>query len=96
MHRHVLSETEREIIRQYLEDGTRLAGYYQLRHRLRSYQPTLQRDVTLMSKFVLALIPSESEISPYLEQLIELFGKVEEWFEKNKSSLDDLWKEKKE
>ena len=94
MHRQILSETERGIIRQYLKDGTKLSGYYQLRHRLRFYQPTLQRDVTLLSKFVLAFTSSQPEISNYLEQLTDLLQKINEWIEENQSSLDDIWKEK--
>jgi hypothetical protein len=90
LRRWILSKAEREIIERYLEDGTRLAGYYQLRHRLRKYQSTIQNDVTLITKFVKKSLPPESEISQDLGQCIELFDKISEWYKDNMSMIEKI------
>ena len=82
MRKYILSEAEREIMTRFLEDGTRLAGYYQLRHRLRANQPSLQRDVVLMTKFEQKLTVDKPEIHRYLEELLDVFEKIDEWFKK--------------
>jgi len=52
MREYVLTEKEREIVRQYLKDGTKLYGFYQLVSRGKRNLLRLREDLELLEKIL--------------------------------------------
>lgn len=53
MRRYILTAREREILTSYLEKGTRLDGYRELRHQLRGLDlEAIDQDRALITRFL--------------------------------------------
>ena len=52
MHKAILSEKEREIIKTYLESGEKLPGFRVLKHRVSQYKTDVFGDFHLINQFI--------------------------------------------
>lgn len=51
MRKYILTDQERQIIKNYLETGQKLEGYAMLLHRCKNIQPT-KEDLNLIEQFL--------------------------------------------
>ena len=52
MREYILTEKEREIVKLYLKDGTKLYGFFQLLNRIGKSYSRLQEDMKLIESFL--------------------------------------------
>ena len=53
MHKAILSENEKNIIKIYLETGEKLSGFRVLKHRISQYKTEVFGDFHLINQFIL-------------------------------------------
>ena len=59
MHKAILSENEKNIIKIYLETGEKLSGFRVLKHRVSQYKLEVFNDFHLINQFILKLSDKE-------------------------------------
>jgi len=84
MREYILTENEREIIRSYLEKDLRLAGYYQLKSRLRKTHSNRQTDLLLITDFFIKENKGQP-IALKMQELRNLMQEVYGWWLKNQN-----------
>ena len=70
MRNYIITEQEREIIRRYFEDGTRLEGFAVLRKRVFKGYPEILKDLILVAEFYAAM---EDQAPPDSREQVRIF-----------------------
>ena len=74
MRGYVLTQHEKKIITQYLEDGTRIEGFSVLKKRALAAYPQVAQDIAILSRFFATI---EEEATPEAREVIR---KIREWY----------------
>ena len=64
MHKAILSENERNILKTYLESGEQLSGFRVLKHRVSQYKQEVFGDFHLINQFITSIKSDTKRIKP--------------------------------
>jgi len=76
------------MIRRFLENGERLAGFYQFTHRARQNYKAIIDDCSLLAQFVIKHSQNPDAPTDTLQKYIEINRKLKEFYE-TKYPLDN-------